>query len=215
VITDSVFNRNGNNSTDAFGIVILPLDLGASNILIKGCQIYDTFAGFSAAGIKVSNASNVVIEDTNVFNTTADDDGHGILFDTVSDSKIIRTQLHGNQDSGVELVGDNTNVAILNSIAIDNDIGFSITTGSSLVQGAIQGNRAMGNTSAGFEHAAVLPVPFDTAYQNNFAQNNGTNYNISNIIQIVNYDIATATYTLEPNGASSYPALANISASNP
>ncbi|MBS0634566.1 MAG: right-handed parallel beta-helix repeat-containing protein [Verrucomicrobia bacterium] len=213
-IVDSVFNQNGNAFSDAAGIFVLPTTLNASNILIKGCDIYDTFSGgSSAAGINVASASNVVIEDCNIFNTTADGTGNGILFDTVNDSKIIRTQVHGNQDSGVQLEGINTNVMILNSIAIDNDKGFSIAAGSTLNHGVIQGNRALGNLSVGFEHAATLPVPFDTAYQNNFAQNNGVNYSISDIIQIVDYSIPTATYTLEPNGASSYPSLANISAS--
>ncbi len=213
-IIDCVFNENGNALSDSAGIGVLSLTSNASNILIKGCQIYDTFSGGGdAAGITIATASNVVIEDTNIFNTTADGTGDGILFDTVRDSKIIRTQVHGNQNSGVELVGVNTNVMILNSIAIDNDKGFSVAARSTLVHGVVQENRALGNTSIGFEHAAVLPAPFDTGYQKNYAQDNGVNYSISNVIQIYDYSIPTATYTLEPNGATSFPTLANISAS--
>ncbi|MCE5294039.1 MAG: right-handed parallel beta-helix repeat-containing protein [Chlamydiales bacterium] len=213
-VFDSVFNQNGSAFGDAAGIFIFPGDVSISNVLIKGCQINDTSSGrANAAGILAVSASNVVIEDTDVFNTRADGAGHGILFDTLRDSKIIRTQVHGNQNSGVELVGVNTNVLILDSIAIDNDKGFSVSAGSVLENGVIQGNKALGNVSFGFEHAAVLPVPFDTGYQNNYAQDNGVNYSISNIIQLFNYSIPAATYTFVPNGASNYPTQANIDAS--
>ncbi len=119
--------------------------------------------------------------------------------------------MHGNQNSGVELVGVNTNVMILDSIAIDNDKGFSVAAGSTLVHGVIQGNRALGNASIGFEHAAVLPAPFDTGYQNNYAQDNGVNYSISNVIQIHTYSIPTATYVFS-SGGTNFPTQTNISA---
>lgn len=219
-ITDSICNKNGNGSLtpDAAGIFIdgvgvLTVEDTVSNILIKNCQVYDTASTLSANGIRVRRANNVVIENTNVFNTTADGgQAHGILFDNVTNSKILRTQVHGNQNNGVELVGDNSNIMILNSIAIDNDKGFSVARDSSLTAAIIQGNRALDNTSVGFEHATLSPQPFDTAYLNNYAQNNGVNYSISNYIQVVDYSIPTAVYTLEPNGATDFPTLANVSA---
>ncbi|MCE5294040.1 MAG: right-handed parallel beta-helix repeat-containing protein [Chlamydiales bacterium] len=214
VISNCVCNKNGTGSGPAAGIIIVNPAQDRS-IVIKNCQIADTGTAAStiAVGVHAITAANVVIEDCNIFNTTADDTGHGILFDTVSDSKIIRTQVHGNQNSGIELQGVNSNVLILDSIAVDNDKGFSVADGSTLIEGVIQGNRAIGNQTVGFEHAAVLPAPFDTGYQNNYAQNNGVNFSIIHPIQIFTYDIPTATYVLVPNGASNYPTQANIDAS--
>lgn len=214
VISNCVCHKNGTGSGPAAGIIVLNPAQDRS-IVIKNCQIADTGTSAStiAAGIHAITATNVVIEDCNIFNTVADGDGHGILFDTLNDSKIIRTQVHGNQNSGVELVGINKNVLILESIAIDNDKGFSVSAGSTLIHGVIQDNKAIGNAAAGFEHAATLPSPFDTGYQRNYAQNNGVNYSITNPIQIFTYSIPGATYNLVPNGASNFPTQANISAS--
>lgn len=212
-ISDCVCLNNGIGPVDAAGIIVINPGPDRS-IMIKDCFISDTGTSeaFSAVGIYVITATNVVIEDCNVFNTTADEFGDGIVFDTVTDSKILRTQVHGNQNSGIELTGVNTNIMILDSIAIDNDVGFSVASGSTLEGGIIQGNRALGNTTIGFEHAAVLPAPFDTSYQGNYAQDNGTNYSISNVIQIHTYAIPTATYVFSAGGTN-FPTLTNIDAS--
>lgn len=173
-ILDSVFYKNGNTLSDSAGIAVLKLTPNASNILIKGCEIYDTFSeGGKAAGINVSNASNVVIEDTNIFNTTATGfEAHGILLNTVADSKIIRTQLHGNQDSGVELVGNNPGLSIIESLAIDNNIGFNFTSGSTAACSLVQDSRALNNAKAGFKYGAALPLT--VTFIGNEAQCNGT-----------------------------------------
>ncbi len=189
-IVDCVFNQNGSSTQDAAGIKIFTLIPGTENILIKGCQIYDTFSGGGdAAGINALNAVNVVIEDTNVFNTTADGSGHGILFDTLTDSKIIRTQLHGNQNSGVELVGANTTVAIIESIAMDNDIGFNFAAGSTASCCLVQDSRAISNKSFGFVHA---PSPLTSVFIGNEAHCNG-----SPTTNATNYAITGGTISLQ------------------
>jgi hypothetical protein len=178
-IIDCVCNRNGNGSLapDAGGISVdgvgvLTIKDTVSNIVIKNCQVNDTFSSSGIAnGIRVRRAKDVVIEDTNVFNTAADAGvAHGILFDTVKDSKIIRTQLHGNQNSGVELVGDNTDIAIIESVAMDNDIGFDFAAGSSASCCLVQDSRALSNKSAGFVHDIR---PLATTFIGNEAQCNG------------------------------------------
>lgn len=172
VITDCTLHSNSTAKHDAAGIVVSP-NISAKNILIKGCQIYDTSSGILAAGINASNASNIVIEDTNIFNTTSKNaKGHGILFDTLADSKIIRTQLHGNQDSGVELVGNNSALSIIESLAIDNNIGFNFASGSTSSCSLVQDSRALNNANAGFKYGAALPLT--VTFIGNEAQCNGT-----------------------------------------
>ncbi len=280
-IVDSVFNGNGNTFSDAAGIVVFPLTNNASNILIKGCQVYDTvssnipLAYSPMGGISVTRASNVVIEDTNVFNTTfvpptpapvtfgsktgtgpflvtfdippqlipplvgesyivagnsnplyngtfvatastnttitlsyavnpgvfgtgnttiildsvVPLGGHGIVFNGLTDSKIIRTQLHGNQNSGVELVGANTTVAIIESIAMDNDIGFNFAAGSTASCCLVQDSRALSNTSFGFVHA---PAPLTSVFIGNEAHCNG-----SPTTNATNYAITGGTISLQ------------------
>ncbi len=149
------FNRG------AFGVA------GMTNVLIKGCAILDTFStedttGFPV-GIYFTLNQNVVIEDTEVFNTTTASalGGHGILFDTLTDSKIIRTQVHGNQNSGIEIVGDNSTLAIIECIAMDNHIGVHFAASSTAACSLVQDSRALRNTTAGFSYEpALLTVTF-------------------------------------------------------
>ncbi len=171
-ISNSVFNENGGAIGDTAGIAILfPNTGGISNVLIKGCQIYDTFATAGAAtGISAAGAKNVVIEDTNVFNTTADGLGHGILFDTMTDSKIIRTQVHGNQNSGIEIIGDNSTIAIIESIAMDNDIGYHFDEDATVACSLVQDSRALNNATAGFSYE---PATLTVTFIGNEAQCNG------------------------------------------
>lgn len=105
------------NGGDAFSAGIF---INGNNVLVKGCHVNDTASDVTPAsisgdlaGIIVQSASNVVIEDSSVFNSRSINTeasietsfkAHGILFDSVTDSNIVRTQEHGNENAGVELV---------------------------------------------------------------------------------------------------------------
>ena len=171
VITNCVCNNNGGQPGFAAGIKVEPLIPGTTNLLIKGCQIYDTFSGNSDAwGILASNATNVVIEECNIFNTTADGVGHGILFDTLTNSKIIRTQVHENQNSGIELAGDNSTIAIIECVAMDNDIGVHFAPGSTAACSLVQDSRVLSNETAGLSYEIT---PLTVTFIGNEAQCNG------------------------------------------
>lgn len=172
-IIGGIFNNNGSAVGPASGINIQPLTGGTSKVEIKGVEIYDNGSALStsAAGIDASNASNVVIEDTNVFNTISSTTAHGILFNNVTDSKIIRTQVHGSQNAGVELIGSNDTISIIESTAKGNDIGFEFAAGSTAVCCLVQDSRALSNKTAGFVHATT---PLTTTFIGNEAQCNGT-----------------------------------------
>ncbi len=186
VIEDCVCNKNGGQSGPAAGIIVVPVQPGATNIFIKGCQVYDTTSSDGdATGISVTNARNVVIEDCEVFTTTADGLGHGILFDTVTDSKIIRTQVHENQNSGVEIIGDNSNIAIIECIAMSNNIGFDFAIGSTASCSLVQDSRAIDNSVAGFAY----PIgPLTVTFIGNESQCNGETIcaNYSNLNGTIN-----------------------------
>ncbi len=174
LLEDSIAHLNGGNIHDAAGIIASLA--GSNNIVVKGCQVYGTNATSaidgSAAAIKIVSGSNIVIEDTNVFNTTSKSfEGHGILFDSCLDSKIIRCQAHENQNAGIELVGTNTNIAIIGSVAIDNAIGFEFNASSTATCCLVQDCRALSNTVAGFVYG---PAEFSTTFIGNEAQCNGT-----------------------------------------
>lgn len=161
------FCSNNSGTGDAAGIIVQPLIGGTTNVVIKGCEIYDTTSvGANIAGIKVTNAVNVVIEDTNVFRTIADGFmAHGILFDTVNDSKIIRTQFHGNQNDGIRVTATSFNNLVQDNYAVDNGtIGFN-------------------DLSA-----------FANAWLGNKAQVNGTDYSGVAVGNISTYTKATGTY---------------------
>jgi hypothetical protein len=143
-----------------------------NNIFIKDCQIYDTTSDVSASGISAQNANNVVIEDCEVFNSTAlGFMAHGILFDTMTDSKIIRTQVHGNQNSGIEVEGDNSTLAIIECVAMDNNVGVNFAPGSTATCSLVQDSRALNNASAGFSYPGYMPLT--VTFIGNEAQCNG------------------------------------------
>lgn len=174
-IIDCFCNGNGGSNTHfSTGIFI-----NGSNVLVKGCQVYDTFSSKKPAttsgemgGIIVASAANVVIEETDIFNTASKHTkAHGILFDTLTDSKIIRTQVHGNKNSGVELVGNNSNLSIIESLAVDNIIGFNFGSASTAACSLVQDSRAINNLKAGF-HYAIAPA-LTVTFIGNEAQCNG------------------------------------------
>ncbi len=189
-IVDCVCNRNGSETFDSAGIFIDGIEGfdTVSNILIKNCQVNDTFSGVSAAGIRVRGATNVVVEDTNVFATVGSDTSvpaHGILFDTVQNSKIIRTQVHGNQNSGIELVGDNSTVALIEVVAMDNDVGVHFAANSTFDCSLVQDSRALNNATAGFSYE---PATLTTTFIGNESQCNGecVDFNYDNLNTRIN-----------------------------
>ncbi len=175
--------------SDTAGIFIAALDTPVTNVVIKGCEIDNTLSSVNGAGITVTNARNVVIEDTNVLTTTATP-GYGILFDTLSDSKIIRSQVHDNTNAGVELVNTNSCIAIIESIAMRNDVGFEFSITSTIACALVQDCRALSNAASGFRYAAV-PLPFTTTFIGNEAQCNGNNS------QAANYDLGANLIPLQ------------------
>lgn len=207
-IIDCVCHGNG---TNAFTFPLVgPAGIGifasSTNIFIKGCQVYDTFAnGYSTAGINAVQGSNVVIEDCNIFKTTSTTGaGFGILFDTLTDSKIIRTQVHENQNCGVELVGTNTNVAIIDSIAIDNNLGFNFASGSIASYCLVQDCRALSNTTCGFQYAASTPLT--TTFIGNEAQFSADNYLIiGGIISLQSLSWTTGNVTHKTGDSNTGP----------
>ncbi len=182
-IVDCVCNSNGSDVGLAAGIIVLNPDADR-NVLIKGCQVSDTGSDASteAAGIQMITASNVVIEDTEVFNTTAVGQAHGIVFDSITDSKILRTQVHGNKNAGILLTGENVNVAIIECVAMGNTVGFEFAQDSTASCCLVQDSRALSNRQIDFLHALS---PLTTTFVGNEAQcnstpaTNATNYSIT------------------------------------
>ncbi len=188
------FNNNGSSTADAAAIEIPFLDSVCKNVLIKNCQINGTFSGSgNANGINISNATNVTIINTNVYSTTADGPGHGILLNDCLDSKIISSQLHQNQNSGVELTGNITNLVIDDCIAIDNDIGFDFPIGVNATGCMVKDCEAITNASIGFDYEITSPT---NLFIGNKGHNNGNNFQFpSLIINLQELDNTTGIYT--------------------
>ena len=165
-ILNCVFNNNGKEDFEGRGIYIDGLEGfdGISNILIKGCQIGNTFSGVNARGISVAYANNVVVEDTNVFESG----NQGIVFDNVSNSKILRSQVHGNVEEGILLTSTSLNNLIQDNYAINNAIGFD-------------------DKSA-----------FANAFLGNKAQENGTDYSGVALVNVSTYSKSAGTYSTVP-----------------
>ena len=221
VISNCVVNSNGGATAgstvfahSAGGIYI---DRGQYNVLIKDCQVESTFStngvNGKAVGIYASLTNNIVIEDTNIFNTTSTTaTAHGIMFDTVADSKIIRTQLHRNKNAGVELVGTNTTIDIIECISKSNDIGFEFAAGSTASCCLVQDSRAIKNTTSGFVYAAALPLT--TTFIGNEAQCQGAN-NYVGLTGLINLQSLSWTNGVIANvngGAAPGARFTNISA---
>ncbi len=98
--------------------------------------------------------------------------GNGITFDSVSDSVILRCDLRNNYANGIELVGLNNSVSIIECIAEKNDTGFSFAATSTAECCLVQDCRALSNRTVGFDHSAA--GSFTTTYIGNEAQCNGS-----------------------------------------
>lgn len=166
-VIDCVANDNGTSTGLARGI---NFTAGTNNIFIKGCQINNTGTASSSAalGIRIfSGSSNVVVEDTEVINTTSSTTGVGISFSGVTNGKILRTEVLGSKNQGVQTSGTCANIIVDGSYAINNGSnGFEFSTGTtnSLVQNSI----ALSNTGIGF----VDLTASQNAWLGNKAQNN-------------------------------------------
>lgn len=150
-----------------------------SLVVIEGCVTNGNVSTSNfGSGIRASGVTSCVVKDSEAFSNTSTGTGfgNGILFDTCSDSKIIRSQMHENLNAGVELVGTNTNIAIIESVAMKNNIGFDVPQNATLVCGLVQDCRAVDNTTVGFNHG---PSPLQTTYIGNEAQCNGLDYAIN------------------------------------
>lgn len=168
-----------------------------NNSLIVRTQIHATIGGADASGIYAVEGTNVVVQDTNVYGTSAEGEAHGILFDTMSASKIIRSQVHENTNAGVELIGDNDSIAIIESIAMYNDIGFDFTESSTASCCLVQDCRAISNETYGFVHATS---PVTTTFIGNEGHCNGElasdSYSINGVISLQELDWGTGDLTV-------------------
>lgn len=150
--------------------------IGSDCVLVQGVTVCGTsFTSDTDAGaIHVVDSTDFIIENSSANNATSAGDNpvvHGILIDTCSNSKVMGTQTNGNEDgSGIELVGSNANVALIECLAMQNDSGFDFAQTSTATCCLVQDCRAISNTSAGFAH---ITTPLTTTFVGNVAQCNG------------------------------------------
>lgn len=147
--------------------------ISSNTVMVQSVDVSGiAFTGLTPAGaIHVVSSTDVVIEHSHANRTISlNSAGHGILIDTCLDSKVIGSQMHGNDDSGVELVGDNTSIALIECVAMENDFGFDFAQTSTATCCLVQDCRALSNTVIGFAH---LTGPLTTTFIGNEAQCNG------------------------------------------
>jgi hypothetical protein len=197
-IVNATLSENYHDTLEAAGVFIdVP---GADNVYIRSCDVNGNHStGDSAYGIFIAGASNVEVSGSHILNTSSDSSpAHGILFDTILGGEIFSTQSDFNKNSGVELVGSNTGIVLLQCLAQDNDKGFSFAATSTASCCLVQDCRAINNLSLGFEHATS---PLTTTFVGNEAQCNGSieddNYAINGgIINLQQLSWSTGDFTV-------------------
>ncbi|AYV76807.1 MAG: hypothetical protein Barrevirus1_29 [Barrevirus sp.] len=152
-IVDSFFLKNFHDTIETFGMF-----LKGTNILVKESEVTGTNSDkANATGIKAFSANNVVIQDTDVFTTTAPGFvGSGIVFDAVVDSKILRCQVHENQNDGVQLTTTSLNNLVQDDYAVSNGgIGFNDL---STFANVWLGNKAQANVGLAYSGVASANI---------------------------------------------------------
>jgi len=151
------------------------------NVEVSNC-VFGTVTGPSpfCGGIHVATSSDVVIENSQAHNMSATSEvfANGILIDACIDSQVIGSQMHGNQANGIEIVGANTGIAIIECVAMQNiDSGFDFDGSATATSCLVQDCRSISNIVNGFSHG---PSSLMTTFIGNEAQLNGSgNYNIN------------------------------------
>jgi hypothetical protein len=147
------------------------------NVIFEDCVAHNNNSAESfGCGFRAFGVNNCVIQDSDAFSniTSGTGSGFGVLFDTCTDSKIIRSQVHENNTHGVELLGANSSIAIIECIAMGNgQTGFDINAASTMSLGLIQDCRAMNNVLNGF---ANLASPLQTTFIGNLGEGNGQDF---------------------------------------
>ena len=223
VIRDCMVGNNGGPTGPAIGIFLRQLTGGLRNCLISGCQIFDTRStatlNGNATGISANGITNLVIEDTLVFDTVGTNSsftGYGILLNGCKNGTIKNTQVNTAQTAGFELIGTNTGIAFIECIAEANAIGFEFATGSTPSCCLVQDCTAINNTVFGFVYA---PATLTTTFIGNEAQCNGTsplatNYVINGgVIPVQQLSWATGNSTLISGNQALGAPIANVIAS--
>lgn len=200
----------------AYGIVsanqflALPSDhVATSDLIIENCYVSDTFCGNGeAVGIMLTEiervqVSDCVIDKTSVTTGNAD----AITLRDVKDVIVSDCDMKKNLHRAVSVETSNpnsftnTNVILENNKALNNGEGFIFDASSNNSNCVVQGNHALSNAGNGF---AYLPASLlSTSFIGNKAQNNGTDYAITNgfiNIQSVSKSTGTMTHVVAPPG---------------
>lgn len=160
------------------------ISLPPENVIYEDCVAHDntSVSSFGCGFRAALGVDDCVIQDSDAFSntTTGTGSGHGILFDTTQDSKIIRSQMHENDNNGIELIGSNTTIAIIECVAMDNGVnGFDFAATSTANCCLVQDCRALSNANIGFAH---LTSPLTTTFIGNEAQCNNDGETTDNFV---------------------------------
>lgn len=207
LISNCVFNNNGHATHDAAGIAFIP-GYTMSNMFVKGCQINGTFSGGSnASGIALNNTSNIVIEDTNIFDTVSSstlttDTVAGIDIRTTSNVLLQNCQIYNTSGPngafayGVSIL-DSERCVIegceANHSNSNNNYGQGFVLRGSTVNSKVQDCSAIGNTNDGFADFFE-----QNSWFGNTAEANNPNYSGVKNTPIV-YSKSTGMFSSTPN----------------
>lgn len=178
--------------------------------------------GLFADGVR-SATENCAVVRCQANNNSAGINGYGICLADVIGGSIVNCQTDMNSHAGIfagiaNPVYDpnpvNTDCSILNCSAKENGTDTIPGNGIELsITGIndnflLQNNVCLSNTGTGFLHTNAT---LTSAYFNNYARGNGTNYIIDGgVIQMNTYNVGTGVNMFVPNGATSFPTLTNI-----
>ncbi len=207
VVQNCVFNNNGHATQDAAGIVVLPEHF-ISNMFIKDCQINGTFSGGGlAAGINIPDASNVVIEGCQIFDTVSSstltmDTVAGIDLRNISNALIQNCQIYNTSGPNGAFayavsILDSERCVIegceANQSNSNNNYGQGFVLRGSTANSKVQDCSAIGNTNDGFADFFE-----QNSWFGNTAEANNPNYSGVKNTPVV-YSKGTGMFSSTPN----------------
>ena len=169
-LVDNPSGANANNKileSTAQGNRLIGFELEGTSHSIEGsCALFNSSHGFSIKGFNHTLLNNIAKRNRS----------NGFIFEGNGHSSELGSSIDNMLD-GFSIAG--INHTLLNNIAKRNRTGFILLSGSGFCQ--VRSNTATSNGAFGFFNAVPPAFATPNRIYSNFANNNGTNYNLANI----------------------------------
>ncbi len=179
-IIDCVCNQNGGGTGTVAGIYTVPVVGGTRNLLIKGCQIFDTvssstFTTDTVSGIDIRNTSNALVQNCQIYNTSGPNGAFAYGISILDSVQCVIEGCEANQSNS------------------NNNYGQGFVLRGSTTNSKVQDCSAIGNTNDGFADFFE-----QNSWFGNTAEANNPNYSGVKNTPVV-YSRGTGMFSSTPN----------------